>query len=48
MRNLWQRLEDQGVPTLASRTHGRHHRVTRAAALIDSAAGRLWPPDTLP
>ncbi|MDT7753813.1 MAG: hypothetical protein QOD96_7475 [Pseudonocardiales bacterium] len=25
MRNLWQRLEQQGVPTLQSHTHGLHH-----------------------
>lgn len=25
LRNLWQRLEQQGVPTLLSHTHGRHH-----------------------
>jgi 2'-5' RNA ligase len=25
MRNLWQRLELQGVPTLGSHTHGLHH-----------------------
>jgi 2'-5' RNA ligase len=25
LRNLWQRLEQQGVPTLLSHTHGLHH-----------------------
>lgn len=25
MRELWSRLEDEGVPTLASHTHRRHH-----------------------
>lgn len=25
LRNLWRRLEDQGVPTLQSHTHGAHH-----------------------
>ena len=25
MRDLWARLEDAGVPSLASHTHGRHH-----------------------
>jgi hypothetical protein len=25
VRNLWQRLEQQGVPTLQSHTHGLHH-----------------------
>jgi hypothetical protein len=29
LRALWHRLEELGVPTLASHTHGRHTRICR-------------------
>lgn len=41
MRTLWQRLDDAGVPSLATRTHGRHRpHVTLAVAGSIPAATR--------
>jgi 2'-5' RNA ligase len=34
VRRLWQRLEDDGVPTLASHTHGRHVPHLTLASLL--------------
>ncbi|MQA08154.1 MAG: 2'-5' RNA ligase family protein [Pseudonocardiaceae bacterium] len=35
LRNLWQRLEKQGVPTLQSHTHGLHHPHLSYVVLLD-------------
>jgi 2'-5' RNA ligase len=41
LRNLWTRLEDLGVPTLQSHTHGRHVPHLSLAVL------REWRPDAV-
>jgi 2'-5' RNA ligase len=35
MRKLWERLEQLGVPTLRSHTHGRHHPHLSYVVLLD-------------
>ncbi|PXY27216.1 2'-5' RNA ligase family protein [Prauserella muralis] len=35
LRNLWHRLEQHGLPTLASHTHGRHHPHLSYVVLLD-------------
>lgn len=35
LRNLWLRLEEQGVPTLLSHTHERHHPHLSYVVLLD-------------
>ncbi|HEY8374565.1 MAG TPA: 2'-5' RNA ligase family protein [Pseudonocardiaceae bacterium] len=35
LRKLWDRLEDQGVPTLRSHTHGLHHPHLSYAVLLE-------------
>lgn len=35
MREMWSRLEDEGVPTLLSHTHGRHHPHLSYAVLLE-------------
>jgi 2'-5' RNA ligase len=35
VRALWQRLEDAGIPTLLTHTHGRHQPHLTLASLID-------------
>ncbi|EHR49706.1 hypothetical protein SacmaDRAFT_1430 [Saccharomonospora marina XMU15] len=35
LRGLWLRLESQGVPTLHSHTHGRHHPHVSYVVLLD-------------
>jgi 2'-5' RNA ligase len=41
VRQLWRRLEDQGVPTLLTHTHGRHHPHLSLAVL------RSWELDAV-
>ena len=35
LRELWDRLEERGVPTLRSHTHGRHHAHLSYAVLLE-------------
>jgi hypothetical protein len=35
LRELWDRLEERGVPTLRSHTHGRHHAHLSYVVLLD-------------
>ncbi|TNC26418.1 2'-5' RNA ligase family protein [Amycolatopsis alkalitolerans] len=35
LRGLWDRIEEQGVPTLRSHTHGMHHPHLSLAVLLD-------------
>jgi len=35
MRELWARLEEQGIPTLQTHTHGLHHPHLSYAVLLD-------------
>jgi 2'-5' RNA ligase len=53
VRQLWQRLENQGVPTLLTHTHGRHHPHLSLAVLrewdLDRVRSALQPlPDAGP
>ena len=41
MRELWSRLEDAGVPTLATHTHRRHHPHLSYAVLRDWDLARV-------
>lgn len=41
MRELWSRLEDAGVPTLATHTHRRHHPHLSYAVLRSWELGRV-------
>jgi 2'-5' RNA ligase len=41
VRQMWERLEDRGVSTLLTHTHGRHHPHLSLAVL------RAWDPDRL-
>ncbi|MDP9444423.1 MAG: 2'-5' RNA ligase family protein [Actinomycetota bacterium] len=41
MRRLWDRLEDAGVPTLRSHTHGRHHPHLSYAVLLEWDLARV-------
>jgi 2'-5' RNA ligase len=41
MRELWSRLEDAGVPTLATHTHRRHHPHLSYAVLREWDLGRV-------
>src|SRR5437763_6441974 len=35
LRRLWDRLEERGVPTLRSHTHGQHHPHLSLVVLLD-------------
>lgn len=49
VRRLWDRLEDAGVPTLASHTHGRHlPHLTLAAVRSDDVATTRAAVEVLP
>ncbi|GAB3879458.1 2'-5' RNA ligase family protein [Terrabacter terrigena] len=41
VRDLWKRLEENGIPTLLSHTHGRHVPHLSYAVLLDGAVGAV-------
>lgn len=41
LRRLWDRIEERGVPTLRSHTHGLHHPHVSLAVLLDWDLGKV-------
>ena len=42
IRNLWDRLEERGIPTLRSHTHGRHHPHLSYVVLLGWEVTAVW------
>jgi hypothetical protein len=42
LRNLWDRLEEKGVPTLRSHTHGHHHPHLSYVVLLEWDLESAW------